>query len=936
MKGILLILGVAGFCLLASMYGASAQTCSYSENGATCCDGDRCWTSTRPYVYEDGTWKTSREARSTMSLYNVNYKERDPLYDVTLVAVNETHQTWRVAIEKNLGKYDLANIKASITRNTYNETSKSFSATKSLLQKFSIGDFGSNATHYYATVTVAGSPVSSLFSFGGNSTTVGLDNVNGAILEDNWFLQNDATGNYGSNVAQGVLAYTTCPRRERSITKYNLTKAGIPGTATIDSATWNIFIKERTAGNMDVAWLHVTNQTWNEETTTYNTNPCSLTTNGTTGCNTTISSITTMSAADESWQTIDLTAIVSQAHKAGYTNVSWLGLSYEGLGECGLTSTIYRDWTSKEGAASEIHYLNITYTALGTSTLQSPANTTYRSLLINVSGSADVISDINYSINGGSQYVGCASCTTFENHTMTGVVEGPNYATMSSPTLAPDTEYFTVRTATIGNMTYDSYEIPGTSTTFTVNATFHYGGATFTSAYLNYNGTRYLYASAANNTNVITFSKTINTPIVAADVNMTFYWELYYTSPAGAYNINTTAVNQTVYIPFVGACSGSYVNSKRLVFLNETSPFAPVNASYEVYLELSTGGTWNYSLSGTNTTRWLCIGPAWASYEVDGQIRYTGNMSGEYETRDYFLDNATFDNETEDLNLYQTPQGTADRLTIQVQDQFSSPYPNAVVQIQRWYPELGAYKIVSAPKTDSIGMTVAYVTYYDVYYRFVVSYDAEIVHTTTASPISTASTDTFIITVGSGDIMDWLKYRNRVSGSCSYDNSSQYLNCSYSDTSGDMVSTTLTVYQQGALASALVCSVQNTTAGSGTIVCELGNVTNRQMEYWLVMQIGKGEITLDTGIVEAGWEATMLFRNCRVAENALACREGLFVAFLIMLVVGMVGMYHPAAAVVAAVTGLGFTWYVGLVAISAQTMIGLVFVGAVLVYRMRD
>jgi len=322
--------------------------------------------------------------------------------------------------------------------------------------------------------------------------------------------------------------------------------------------------------------------------------------------------------------------------------------------------------------------------------------------------------------------------------------------------------------------------------------------------------------------------------------------------------------------------------------------------------------------------------PPIANFAVNGQIQYSNSS---YTTRDYYLDSETFDNAGSDFNLYMLPYSTATYVTLTVRDQYATVQPNVIIYVERYYPELNAYKIVAGPRTDSNGQAIVMLRLYDVYYRFVLQRGGSVLQTIGPSFITDTSLQ---LNINPSALVDWLKYYGKIYGYVNYTSTDGNITANYTDLSGYLQNATFTVSQVASFNSSAICSITNTSA-NGTMVCHIGNATGRVIQYVLTGTLTNNALyMIANGLLEEGVETTRILGNCASASEVASCKEGLFVVFWLTLVCSIVGLNHPALSIAGMLAGLTVTWAIGLIAITLQTLIGLIFVGGIIIYRMRD
>jgi len=394
------------------------------------------------------------------------------------------------------------------------------------------------------------------------------------------------------------------------------------------------------------------------------------------------------------------------------------------------------------------------------------------------------------------------------------------------------------------------------------------------------------------------------------------------------------------------ACDDTYTQPI-LTFnvMNESDGFAPINASMDMTLTIEMDDfTYTHNDTITNDSYHLCTDSDWAQNTIDGQIQYANSS---YRTRNYYLDTVTSTTGATSIGLHllSTTLGTKP-VEITVKDQYLNDYPEVIVKPQRWYPGLGAYRNVSSLKTNDQGVVVEYLELSnDVEYQFSIEQAGNLLKTISRLPIIDDGTSViekeFIITVE--ELVEWLIYKDKVSGSCTYLNTSGNLTCSYTDVSDDgkLETVWLTVKRYyGAFSSNTTCDFKNTSMPTGSFICHLGNETAAVSTYVYKMlgtlDTAGGEYHLFYSNTTALGEAkTKLFGDCTLVGNIGKCREGAVITFLLVTLSTLVGIVSPPTAIIMCLAGLGISSAVGLFAITMQQVIGLGFVAAVLIFRMR-
>jgi len=483
---------------------------------------------------------------------------------------------------------------------------------------------------------------------------------------------------------------------------------------------------------------------------------------------------------------------------------------------------------------------------------------------------------------------------------------------------------------------YDPSVIESTDTTFLVNITKAANTDTFLGGFFGWNGTNRTFDTyeeiVEGATTKWQLTETFTVPDIVRDFEtINFNWTYRYNKTDSSVVEESAGTHtQTIYQPFMSFCNATLTPSKRIVFRNETSDFGKVNATGELAF-LYNGATFNVSF--TNETKQFCIYPGFANLMVDGEVKYYNLTSGGYTTRYYYFEDMIFDNSSEDWDLFLIDDLNSDLVSMTIQDSASNVLSGIIVQIQRYYPEINSYKTVSAPKSDDQGKTNTYLNLYDVEYRFML-YDGTELQDVKNKQLITS--DTLTLTVSPSGILEWIVYSSRMSSSCNYDNETFILNCTYSDTSDYLRSVTLTTVQRSAYIQSTLCENTSSQYPSGSVVCYVGNATTSNIEYTLEATLKTdmdGLYTLATGFIDSGIFVNRIITSC-TGDDAELCQEAMLMTFFFVLLMAFVAAWSAQVSIIMTIAGLGLMWYSGLLMLSTGTIVSMVFLAALIVYKL--
>ena len=267
--------------------------------------------------------------------------------------------------------------------------------------------------------------------------------------------------------------------------------------------------------------------------------------------------------------------------------------------------------------------------------------------------------------------------------------------------------------------TYNSTTTELSSENFKINVNLTSSDWIGATANLIYNGTSYLGTKSGSGNNLI-FSRLINIPTFNSfPANATFYWEFLFTNSSGTSKFNSSDNNQTISELIFTRCNSTY-NSPVVVnytIYNESS-LSLINASFDasfVYWVGDTNLNKNYFLSAvSNTTFQFCTNSN-ETYYVDAII----NLESEgYNERTYYFNNVPYNNVITETHLYMLNTTLETNVIVQVKDSGLNPLKGYYVTIERYYPELHAYKKVIVAETDEYGQFVVKLIENTVKYKF--------------------------------------------------------------------------------------------------------------------------------------------------------------------------------------------------------------------------
>lgn len=445
-------------------------------------------------------------------------------------------------------------------------------------------------------------------------------------------------------------------------------------------------------------------------------------------------------------------------------------------------------------------------------------------------------------------------------------------------------------------------------------------------ANLTYNGTNYGYDTKSTSSTQANFTKTIKIPLVNSTVqNNTFYWNYIIDD----HNNQTASHNQSVYKMILQNSDAGGANKTLQFYIKDEEDDAAksgtLKGNFKIWLAQNSINHTNldrtYGFDETAaTTHSFYILPAWASYQTNSQLEYA---STGYTTRNYYLSDATITNSSQNITLY-VANATEENLgivLIKVIDEYNQEITNAYIKILRYYPKDATYKTVEILKTDYYGQATARLVLYDVWYKFLVSYNGETIIETT--PLKVVSNE-MTLKKGAGEavLTDWLNLRN-VQYSLTYLNDSKTFKFVFTDTSGLVQEGCLRVVKRTGTKDTEICN-ECQESSAATITCTLPE--DAEDTY-----VATGWFTINPTRSVTLW---ITITGKKLAEYF--GKDGILIGLLLVITCAAVGIWSAPVAIAMSIVGLITALMLGFVMMSYAAIISIVLVGIILLIKMKQ
>ncbi len=344
-----------------------------------------------------------------------------------------------------------------------------------------------------------------------------------------------------------------------------------------------------------------------------------------------------------------------------------------------------------------------------------------------------------------------------------------------------------------------------------------------------------------------------------------------------------------------------------------------MNATMEITLWVGGTFTDDYSFKfENNNTYHICLYPNWSEYEVNSTIEYyeTG-----YTRRNYFLSNAIINNVTTDINLYLLSSSIAINIQFLAKDVYHNLQEDVIIKAQRFYTGSNEYITVAMGRTGFDGVAGIPLRQ-NIWYRYILERNHAVLRTYNPMYLTELELELYI---EQAERIEFFTYWGTVAHSCSYNNDSQNLICTFSDTSGKMVEVKLIAEERRPVGNFVTVCENTTVSTSGTLACSLAAHQNKTITYYLSGRFCCSEQTymvMESGILDL--------------HDAFSYGMiGVLITFILVLSAGMTGIWNPAVSIILTMVALFASITLQLITVGPAAFMALVVVAGVIVFKMR-
>lgn len=366
----------------------------------------------------------------------------------------------------------------------------------------------------------------------------------------------------------------------------------------------------------------------------------------------------------------------------------------------------------------------------------------------------------------------------------------------------------------------------------------------------------------------------------------------------------TAYTNVILNFTILDEVSGLLLNDSSLsIWFNITSSY--LIGGKEFNLSYDTGNYYLVCIPNYTITNWTAN--AQADYSKAGYDEKN------YYLVDYLLNNAS----TTKINLYLNNGTTQTKL--QVRDYNDDPISDVYIKVLSYDLGTNSYITTEIVKTDTDGDAYAQIVQNTNWYAFILEYDGEIILQTLPTKITT-TTLTFRINLDT-DYFASYDVTQGITHSLTYNNDTTSFSFVWSDPTNNV--------QQGCLRltrrSINGDTVINTSCVTSSAADVLLNITGA---------LGTNTYIADSYVLIAGQQFQMDSLSISFNDTYRTFgASGLFFSMLLIIVLVMVGLWHPVAAILLMIIGVVVTNIIGLFYLNWTYIVTFIILAVITIYR---
>lgn len=367
------------------------------------------------------------------------------------------------------------------------------------------------------------------------------------------------------------------------------------------------------------------------------------------------------------------------------------------------------------------------------------------------------------------------------------------------------------------------------------------------SAILDYNNTEYLSTSSCTNGDCL-ITNAFDIPLIDSDPQSnTFFWNVTIFNGTESISIATTNRTQNVSGIYLEACNSTYpVQTLNFTTYDEQdlSQVNPYNFNGAFDFWLGDGDVKkNNSFSNSSKEFHLCLDPN-ETMKIDADISYDETTGTNYTERFYYFQGYEISNSSQDIFMYLLKSTSSTSFILKVQDENLLPLNETIVEIWRYYPGEGEFKLVQTAKTNDAGKSIGFFEVETIDYKFIIKKDGEVLLETGQGKVIPETTP-YTLTFNTGEDLGtpWSSQESlpNLDSNLVFDEDTGIVTYTYIDTSTTFEEARLLVNKvsfSNSSAYELKCNTTSTLT-SATITCDTTNETGTYIASAFITRSGE-------------------------------------------------------------------------------------------------
>lgn len=460
----------------------------------------------------------------------------------------------------------------------------------------------------------------------------------------------------------------------------------------------------------------------------------------------------------------------------------------------------------------------------------------------------------------------------------------------------------TIRYAFTGNSTFSINNTLGGSTVFSFLAiTNQTATANMNSyAYLTVNTTQYIDTDSTYNGTI-----NYNASFTVQGGTNTHNWTLVTTYGTQTRYINFSTPTITGFIPTVTFCGDGNLTAVVYRTYDENTWKYLNYSNYYVRAVLIVGGVSREYSSSINVSQniSLCLYPIYLNTTADITLLYSNSYiaANTYSQRTWHNYNLPFNNASKDIDIYLINATNTYQTEIDTRDINNLIAPSVIVVAQKFNYTNNRWVNMTSVLTNDEGEASTYLERYNTPYTFIlINSDGTTLNTydnyfVIDSPITLRTSTTFI---------NYVTVFQSIQVSCSYNNNTKILMCSFNDPEEELTSITLEVVQSGLWGMPTICN-ETKTSHSGVFTCDLSLVdaATKGFKYRVTGSIVHSpdrEYILTWGVIDKPLPSIM-------------GASGVWLALMVWMAIFFIGTWKPTVAIMVSLFGFFIVIWLGLI-----------------------